>query len=547
MVTAAVAAIAACAGAPATGEVRHANGAVAQAGPLVDGLQEGEWTFWYPNGVCKARGSYAKDERTGLWTHWHEDGSLQMRGEYRDERQQGLWEYWYPGGRPLCRGAFRDGREHGEWQFWHENGALAQRGCFASGKRQLEWCEWAADSTVVSLGSYLDDVPAGRWSRVGPDGASREVDYPLPSGVEFVRETWDGIRVRREGWLRGGVRDGLWISRHRSGAVRASLVFERGAPSGPLEIHCADGTILGRGDVADGRTCGTWSVRGADGAWTAAAADLPRAPWDRTWSDDAMPEKEPPLATAQRWLDELCAPRDVAPVPVAAPAAAGPAAAPPRLEAPTDPGEWTVRERAELELFRRYFRDGWLPRRQSAGARYGAPSGSVRLGDGDAGLAATIVGKPLPRTRFPTSTGDVLDLASLRGKRVLLVVLRGFTSQVCVYCFAQTAELAPLAPRWAELDCEVVVLFPGSRSRLEAFAAACRSEFGDAKPPYRMVYDPDLDLAKALGLEGNLARPAAFVLGRDGVVQHAYVAEDVVNVADRPAATELLRWVGATP
>ena len=70
-------------------------------------------------------------------------------------------------------------------------------------------------------------------------------------------------------------------------------------------------------------------------------------------------------------------------------------------------------------------------------------------------------------TKFPAANGKDLDLATLRGKRVLLVVLRGFTTQVCVYCFAQTTELAPLAQRWAGLDCEVVVLFPGAKSRLE--------------------------------------------------------------------------------
>ena len=102
-------------------------------------------------------------------------------------------------------------------------------------------------------------------------------------------------------------------------------------------------------------------------------------------------------------------------------------------------------------------------------------------------------------------------------------------------------------PQFAAADCEVVVLYPGSGSHLAAFQEACREEFGDTPPPYHMVHDPELSLARALGLEADLVRPASFVLDRTGVVRHAYIAESCENIADRPCAEDLLRWVRATP
>jgi peroxiredoxin len=174
------------------------------------------------------------------------------------------------------------------------------------------------------------------------------------------------------------------------------------------------------------------------------------------------------------------------------------------------------------------------------GGEYGVAASARRLGEGDRARAEALVGKRLPVTRFHTHDGKELDLEQLRGRRVLLIVLRGFTTQVCVYCFAQTAELVPLQKRFADLDTEVVVVYPGSRSRLEAFLQCCRSEFADGRPPYHMVYDPDLELSKALGITGNLARPSALILDREGVVRSAYVAESELNVADRPPAKELI-------
>jgi peroxiredoxin len=126
---------------------------------------------------------------------------------------------------------------------------------------------------------------------------------------------------------------------------------------------------------------------------------------------------------------------------------------------------------------------------------------------------------------------------------VLLVVLRGYTAQVCLYCFAQVSALERFTGQLAGLQCELVVMFPGSRSKMQAFQVACAQQFADAPAPYRIVYDPDLSLAVALGLEGNLVRPTSLILDRDGVVRHAYVAESADNVMDRPAAEHLVDLV----
>lgn len=535
-----------CASGPRHTELRHPNGAIAGSGMVADGLQTGAWTHWSPNGARLAQGQYDRDARTGLWTHWHENGNLRMRGSYAGERQVGPWEFWSADGHKQCSGEFRDGREHGEWVFCHPSGQPRQRGCYDHGHRQLQWTEWSPDGKRLSVGSYHDDQPIGRWRRFAPDGAESLLDYPVPPGITMIIETWEDGSLRREGCRRGDKADGLWVSHHRGGAVRAMVTFREGAPTGEFASFCADGSLLARGQLAQGTPTGAWLIRGTAGLTAVDVPREPRAPWDHQWSEAEVAAQQPPMVVVARWLAELGAPPEVVPEQVAA---ATPALesrpAPARLEAPTDPGQWTLREQDELGMLRRYYRDGWLPRHQSISARYGSPAGN-RLGKGDATLAATLVGRPLPVTSFPTADGTQLDFASLRGKRILLVLLRGFTSQVCVYCFAQTAELAPLAPRWAELDCEVVVLFPGSKSRLDAFAAACASEFGTAPPPYRMVYDADLALARALGLQGNLARPASFVIDSQGLVQHAYVAESEANVADRPSANELLQLVGKT-
>ncbi len=515
------------------------------SGALADGLQEGPWTHWYPDGQVESRGRYERDDRSGPWTHWYPDGTLRMRGAYLGGRQEGLWEFWHADGALQCRGEYRAGREQGEWTFWTADGVLDQRGVFDAGRRTLEWQSFDRTGQESARGSYFEDQPVGRWTR---SAGAEVVEYPLPEGVEQVLEYWPAGGVRREGFLRQGRPVGLWVTRHPNGALRALGRFEDGELNGELSVFDDAGAFVARGPVRGPTLFGTWSLGGATPS-TLQVVARPRAPWDRRWSEPEFSRSNPPLDVAARLLDELAGPREPLPRAIVALTPVGEASEPPtpRPAAPTDPGHFTARERDELALLRRYYRDGWLPRRHRAGARYGAAADAPRLGEGEPLLAEAATGSPLPVTKFPQADGQPFDLDRLQGQKVLVVVLRGFTTQVCVYCFAQTAELAPCVPRFAAEDCEVVVLYPGSGSHLAAFQEACREEFGDTPPPYHMVHDPELSLARALGLQADLVRPASFVLDRTGVVRHAYIAESCENIADRPSVEDLLRWVRATP
>ncbi len=525
--------------------VKREDGSVAARGVLRAGKQDGAWQFFHANGQPESAGSFRNDGRDGLWQHWYADGKQRMAGRYANDRQVGAWKFWYSNGQVSCQGEYRDGREHGQWSFFHDNGQLQQRGCFLDGKRVLGWCAFDRDGRPRAAGVYCADQPIGRWSEPSPDQTPTNVEYPTPAGVRWLHEVWDDGSTRREGLLSDGVAEGLWLTRHRGGAMRCIGTMTGGRPHGEWEAFASDGSLLASGLVSDGRLHGTWSIGDPAGNHLEAMGGRPCPPWNGTWSEASIAQQTDPLLAVEQWLAEVQAPIPRDPLPVAA---AAPATAPlheptERLEAPTDPGQFTVLERNELQTYRRYYRDGFLPR-SDLGIDYGGSAEEGRgLGTGDTSRGRALLGHRLPVTRFRTVAGGELDLDTLRGRKVLLVVLRGFTAQVCVYCFAQTAELAPVTERLAELGCELVVLFPGTKSRFDAFRAACAREFGDSPPPYHLVYDPDLALAKALGIEGNLARPSSLLLDATGVVRFAYVAESVKNVADRPPAQRLLEQV----
>ncbi|HEX5054584.1 MAG TPA: redoxin family protein [Planctomycetota bacterium] len=530
----------ACAATDAVVAVGASNGNLAGRGAQRDGRQDGPWQFFHANGQVESAGSFANDVRDGPWQHWYSDGTLRMAGSYADDRQVGTWRFWHANGQLSCRGSYRVGREYGEWSFFHDNGRLRQRGCFLDARRELLWEEFDADGRRTAMGAYYHDQPIGTWlDETGAAAAVRE--YATPEGVQWVHEVWDDGSTRREGFVCNGAAEGLWLTRHRGGALRCIGTIRNGRAEGEWEARAGDGALLALGLVQDGQMRGTWSVGDPAGGRQQALQGRPCPPWDGTWSEASIVRDDDPLLAVAQWLAEVQSPLPAKPIPrTVAPAVTTAAAPTERLEAPTDPGQFTVRERDELRTLRRYYRDGFLPRHSGIAAEYGGAENARDLGGGDDRLANAVLGKRLPVTRFRTVDGGEFDLDTLRGRKVLLVVLRGFTAQVCVYCFAQTAELAPVTADLANLGCELVVLFPGSRSRLDAFRSACAREFGDSPAPYRLVYDPDLALGKSLGLEGNVVRPSSLLLDAAGVVRFAYVAESVKNVADRPPTQRLL-------
>jgi antitoxin component YwqK of YwqJK toxin-antitoxin module len=79
---------------PSPMEFRHENGALAAAGQALGGLREGEWSYFFPSGKLRKRGSYRASRATGQWTLWFESGGLKSRGMYVDDRRVGSWEHW---------------------------------------------------------------------------------------------------------------------------------------------------------------------------------------------------------------------------------------------------------------------------------------------------------------------------------------------------------------------------------------------------------------------------------------------------------------------
>ena len=537
----AVALISACASDPRPRADARQDGSPWRGGNLVRGKQSGNWTYWYPGGQQQASGRFEKDKQDGQWTYWYANGQMQSTGTYAGAGQRvGAWAYWFETGKQQAQGAYgrvtsgeptpgegRADRQHGLWRFYRGDGSLAASGTFINGSRMLVWSYFAADGSLAEQGAYWNGAKIGLWREL-KDGALAWVDHGCPEGYACYREPSDGV-PRRWGMLKDQRSAGLWIVYGDNGAptyadVTLGSVVEWTA-------WRPEGQVLASGRRGAAPFAQYFTPKGV--TMVASAGNSTAVAGQETI--EAI--KTHIAANEQRARAELVTTIAAVPVASTAPAVKPTAVADVSL-APLAvlPGWWTPKEESAVtDLIKSY---------TSMAARASSTYNWEPVGK-PGGKRTDLIGKMLPQTRLLSANGDVIDLADSQGKeKVVVVVLRGFSGQVCLYCSTQTAALIDSLPRFVAKGARVVLVYPGTAEAVPQFIQAVRTLGREVPPDITVAIDPDLNMVRGLGIEDAMAKPTSIILNKQGAVAWIYVG---ANMTDRPAVDTLLTEVSRLP
>jgi peroxiredoxin len=423
--------------------------------------------------------------RTGLVEEPGRSGALAAG------RQDGTWTYRDAAGRPTAAGRFVGDLQDGPWTWWHPDGSVRIQGAYVRGMRTGLWKHLHPGGAVAATGTYQSDRQEGDWSYQDAAGRPQAVGR-FRAGVRDGRWRWywPGGQLRQAGWYHAGLRVGTWMRWQADGrdAGREDL----GAPAGVARDPAWD---------ADAETAPALAVVAVAVAEPPTASSMVIR--DAPVTNAAAPTSDRQIADA----DPADAPLDASPSPLL-------------------PQWFTVAQMASAAQ--------WLSRYANGAP---APAGYGETTAAASRPVSPLLGKPLPQTRFLGPDGGILDIDAFRQRGpVVVVVMRGFAGQVCLYCATQTAALSDAIGDFRDAGAEVVVVYPGPVSSVPAFVAAVQSLRADP-PPMPLALDASLLLVRALGIEANLARPTSLVIDRAGLVRYAYVGE---TIADRPSVPDLL-------
>ena len=443
----------------------------------------------YHDGHPKALGEVDGRVAQGTWTRFHPDGSLASLGAYTDGRQSGRWIYGHPGSIPAGVGHFEKGIQHGWWQVQDDAGHLLNAGLMNRGQRVGVWLERRGGRLESVTYAEVDTQPATAM----PDATASARDAlawrPAPN---------DSVR---------------WTLRPASGtgAVVEASWSGPGSPFSQIVLDPDLQALLAPAGTTD--------------------------PGTRPVTPAVVPEPAPEVATAP--LQEVAA----AAAPVVSTSLATPATLQPAQTPVTVPGTAIspIPEQETIAGLYRFFGErftnsfvaGDKPTPASAPALAAeAPVGDPR--------GQALVGKPLPQTRFLSSDGSVIDLAR-PARPTALIIMRGFSNSICLYCSSQTAAVLKLHRDFTDAGIDIAILYPGAADSVPAFlkSAHVLANDGDnqATFPVPVLLDVNLQLVRGLDIEDQLARPTTLIIGTDGLVGWAYVGR---SMSDRPSLPQVL-------
>ncbi|HDR05054.1 MAG TPA: toxin-antitoxin system YwqK family antitoxin [Candidatus Marinimicrobia bacterium] len=275
--------------APFTGAVVIMNGNVVRGqGRIEDGLYQGIWRFYHPDGSLYAKGlfldgdglseSYVsgipRNGREGIWTFYHPNGNKSTEYTYKGRQQRGLQSEWYENGQ-IRR---RENLDTGELELWFFNGQKRYEGnensasfkeWYQNGKIKKELDvkdgltrEWYSNGQKKSEGQMIGDIRNGTWYFWEKDGTLTEkivydqgvrVGQLTPAISESASESdeifeviryHNNKRVREQGHQKpSGSRQGLWTRFYNNGNKESEGAFENGTMVGEWKFWHENGKL----------------------------------------------------------------------------------------------------------------------------------------------------------------------------------------------------------------------------------------------------------------------------------------------------------------
>src|SRR5690554_2876543 len=208
----------------------NSNTIIRSEGSYTNGLENGEWKYYYPDGVLKEKSFYKLGRLDGEVITYYFNGKVKEQGYFDWDRQDSLFTGFYLSGDKKEEGNFNRGYKTGLWKYWYPDGAPRMDEKY-TGKDSVQllnfWKETGEQLVKDGTGMLVEKYETGRLK-------TREAYHQgLMTGKS---ETWyaDGT-LRTEGYYDNGKKDSVWTYYLQSGGKYKTTTFDQDSLSGPYK------------------------------------------------------------------------------------------------------------------------------------------------------------------------------------------------------------------------------------------------------------------------------------------------------------------------
>ena len=96
-----------------------------------NGLPDGQWQEWYPNGNLRFDSFWKEGKGHGSWKYFHEDGKIRQEEFFDMDAAIGIFKSYWPNGTIQLRSSWLYGKKHGEWTYYDQQGVPIKKENYA--------------------------------------------------------------------------------------------------------------------------------------------------------------------------------------------------------------------------------------------------------------------------------------------------------------------------------------------------------------------------------------------------------------------------------
>jgi len=153
-------------------------------------------SLFYENGTQKATGFYRNKKKHGSWKYYDsETGSLVSEENYSNGIKNGIWIVYYPNGKVVSEVTWQNGLRNGPWKEYFDNGQIKLSATFIDGKMAGIYITYYLGNTISRKGQYVDGKMDGEWIGFDQNGIMNSYQKYSMGFLELEKKYENGTQV----------------------------------------------------------------------------------------------------------------------------------------------------------------------------------------------------------------------------------------------------------------------------------------------------------------------------------------------------------------
>jgi antitoxin component YwqK of YwqJK toxin-antitoxin module len=229
-----------------------------------NGLKQGDWKEFYPNGNIKSEKTFKDDLLHGYYKEYDIKGNLVLtmlyengaivKSNVEDQPDIEIKNRYDQNGKLIYSGPFRNSvpvgihREYNsdgkisDSKIYNDNGLLISEGIVnEQGDRNGKWSDFFPSGKVMDEGQYTENRRSGLWKFYEEEG-----------------------KTEQTGYFNNGRPDGIWKWYYENGSLLREEEYFQGKRDGAYTEYSKSGEIIAQGQYSDGERNGEWKFKSAN-------------------------------------------------------------------------------------------------------------------------------------------------------------------------------------------------------------------------------------------------------------------------------------------